>query len=68
MLILSRPLFRSVPGFANVIGAHATVDLVLRKGGTRLVGLILALGAVAELAIQLHHTLHALGPNVKEKV
>mmetsp|Transcript_22564 Transcript_22564/g.36878 ORF Transcript_22564/g.36878 Transcript_22564/m.36878 type:complete len:349 (+) Transcript_22564:168-1214(+) len=46
---------------ANVIGAHATVDLVLRKGGTRLVGLILALGAVAELAIQLHHTLHAQG-------
>mmetsp|Transcript_64779 Transcript_64779/g.131664 ORF Transcript_64779/g.131664 Transcript_64779/m.131664 type:complete len:409 (+) Transcript_64779:194-1420(+) len=43
---------------ADVVGAHATVDLVLREGSARLVRLILALGAVAELAIQLHYTLH----------
>lgn len=49
-----------------MVGAHATVDLVLREGSARLVRLILALGAVAELAIQLHHPLHALVGNAQQ--
>ena len=48
------------PSVANVVGAHTTVDLVVRVCGACLIRLVLALGTVAELAVQLNHALHAL--------
>ncbi len=45
---------------ANVVGAHATVDLVVGIRRACLVRLVLSLGAIAKLAVQLHHTLHTL--------
>mmetsp|Transcript_22562 Transcript_22562/g.36870 ORF Transcript_22562/g.36870 Transcript_22562/m.36870 type:complete len:388 (+) Transcript_22562:207-1370(+) len=44
---------------ANVVGANSAVDLVVWESGACLVGLVLSLCSVAELAIQLHHSLHA---------
>mmetsp|Transcript_70252 Transcript_70252/g.86194 ORF Transcript_70252/g.86194 Transcript_70252/m.86194 type:complete len:416 (+) Transcript_70252:181-1428(+) len=46
---------------ANVVRANTTVDLVLWESSSSLVGFVFTLGSVAELAIQLHHALHAQG-------
>ena len=45
--------------FADVVGANSAVDLVVWESGACLVRLVLSLCSVAELAIQLHHSLHA---------
>jgi len=49
----------SRPSFADVVGANSAVDLVVWESGACLVRLVLSLCSVAELAIQLHHSLHA---------
>lgn len=48
------------PSFANMVGANSSVDLVVWESCAGLVGLVLSLGSVAELAVQLHHSLHTL--------